>query len=532
MFRKLVSNLAFSPALISQLGFYARRLRKEEVTRRLGLIFTALALIVQAFSVFQAPEPAHAADPSDMIHGGVHSSDWLMAHYDANTNNFRDMLNAAGINRKELAAAGNNVQRVSSANVYSWGMTPHFGAANGEGSYVVPNSRSGGSRTFYYRPQRLWGNFTYNAFVGHSATLGWFAIMHNCGNLITTTIPPAPQCPPGQVGTYPNCSTPPKPVATCNTLSVSKLNDIHQIRVSASVANGAVIKEYTYAIYRNNSLVKTVRTTSPVIDFKDNTPGAYKVVATAKTSLGDITSAGCQKTFTIAEPERCPQNPKLLKSDPNCQPCPAEPTLWINDQKCSASFIQTKIANNTTQGNVDATTTKAKASDVIAYTLTVKNKGLKAESFTFQDNITDVLQYSTVLNTGGGTVANDTNSTNGGAKVISWPTVTIKPGETQTRIYTMKMNDSIAAASTGTSNPTSYDCRIDNTFGNTVSIAVDCPAPKAVEKVVSQLPHTGPGENIAFAAIVFAVVTFFYARSRQLKKEVRLIRRDFNTGTI
>ena len=30
MFRKLVSNLAFSPALVGQLGFYAKRLRKEE----------------------------------------------------------------------------------------------------------------------------------------------------------------------------------------------------------------------------------------------------------------------------------------------------------------------------------------------------------------------------------------------------------------------------------------------------------------------------------------------------------------------
>ena len=52
MFRKLVSNIAFSPALVSQLGFYAKRLRKEETTRRIGLIFTVLALVVQSFEVF------------------------------------------------------------------------------------------------------------------------------------------------------------------------------------------------------------------------------------------------------------------------------------------------------------------------------------------------------------------------------------------------------------------------------------------------------------------------------------------------
>ena len=35
-----------------------------------------------------------------------------------------------------------------------------------------------------------------------------------------------------------------------------------------------------------------------------------------------------------------------------------------------------------------------------------------------------------------------------------------------------------------------------------------------------------------FAGVVFAVVAYFYARSRQMKKEVRLIRRDLNAGTI
>jgi hypothetical protein len=86
---------------------------------------------------------------------------------------------------------------------------------------------------------------------------------------------------------------------------------------------------------------------------------------------------------------------------------------------------------------------------------------------------------------------------------------------------------------TGVSDPTSYDCRIDNTFGNTVSINIDCPVQKVVvERTVSELPHTGPRENMIFAGILFAVVAYFYMRSRQVKKEVRLIRRDLNTGTI
>ena len=61
MFKKIVSHLAFSPSLIQELGFYAKRLHKEEITHKTDLILTALALIVQSFAVFQPPEYANAA---------------------------------------------------------------------------------------------------------------------------------------------------------------------------------------------------------------------------------------------------------------------------------------------------------------------------------------------------------------------------------------------------------------------------------------------------------------------------------------
>ncbi len=35
-----------------------------------------------------------------------------------------------------------------------------------------------------------------------------------------------------------------------------------------------------------------------------------------------------------------------------------------------------------------------------------------------------------------------------------------------------------------------------------------------------------------FAGIIAAVVVYFYARSRQLNKEVRIIRRDMSAGTL
>ena len=97
MFKKIISRLPYSPSMIHSLGFYAKRLRKEEATRKIGLILTALALIVQSFTVFSPPESANAADSSDLIYGGISSGQQLMAHYDANTNNIHDLYDHLGI---------------------------------------------------------------------------------------------------------------------------------------------------------------------------------------------------------------------------------------------------------------------------------------------------------------------------------------------------------------------------------------------------------------------------------------------------
>src|SRR5688572_29526527 len=83
MFRKLVSNLPFSPALVGQLGFYAKRLRKEQITRKLGLFFTIFAVLMQSFAVFSPPEQVSASTGSSIIQGGITSVQDILTAYDA-----------------------------------------------------------------------------------------------------------------------------------------------------------------------------------------------------------------------------------------------------------------------------------------------------------------------------------------------------------------------------------------------------------------------------------------------------------------
>lgn len=557
MFRKLVSNLAFSPALIGQIGFYAKRLRKEEATRRIGLIFTALALVVQSFAVFSPPEAANASSSSDFIKGGVSSKAEYLRNYDQNTNNIKDLFKELGITRNNIEDA--KASKLNSRDgVYSWGLKSHFSSSQGERSYKVKTA-SGGTRTFYTRPLYLWDTkpytkkygSTYEAYVGKTSKGKYFALLKICGNLVLKEIPPAPKCPTGQVGTYPNCTTPPKmcpypgktdivatdpnckpdPVAACSSLKVIKLIDKYQLDATSIATNGATITSYTYAIKRDGKIIDTI--TQPAGGQLTNTAfttqtaqGAYTVELTVKTSLGEKTGADCVKKFTIPAPKMCPLNPSILESSPECQPCPGDETIWVKDAACAANLINTKSATNVTQGDVDASTTTAQAGDKITYTLNLSNGGKAATDVMPTEELMDVLEYATLIDNGGGVFDED-------AKTLTWPAVTLAASEKQTRMFTIQVVSEIPAMGTGVSDKTSYDCRIDNTFGNTVSVGVDCPIQKEiVEQTVSELPHTGPRENMVFAGITLAIVGYFYARSRQMKKEIRLIRRDINSGTI
>ncbi|NCU38443.1 hypothetical protein EOL96_05300 [Candidatus Saccharibacteria bacterium] len=537
MFRKLISNLAFSPALVGQLGFYARRLKKEEATRRVGLVFTALALVVQSFAVFSPPEAANAASARDLVYGGVSSVEDFLSHYDRNDRGLKDIANYIGITSSEIKAVSHKKLFTVGSNI-SWGRQAVTSTANGE----IKHDAFG--TTVYSHPMSVLykrGSASQEyGYVGYSAKIGWFAITPGCGNFVTTRIPTPPEPTPKAI---PMCTVPGKthlkasddecktdPTASCAMLRVTPLGKTHQFDVIGSVSNGAKIVSYTYTVKRDTQTVHTKTITSSDNSnsyiYSQDKQGTYTVSATVNTTIGERTSSDCIKTFTIPPPEMCPQNPSILKTDPECQPCPGDSTLWIKDEKCSAVIIQTKTASNITQGNVDASTVIAQASDKIMFVLETSNTGKAATEVEVIENLDDVIEYASVIDTGGGVY--DKNS-----KTITWPKTSLEPNEKQLRIFNVRLLDTIPTMGTGVSDGSSYDCKMINSFGNTVEINVDCPIEKQiVEQTVSELPHTGPRENMIFSAIVLSITVYFYARSRQMKKEIRLIRRDLNAGTI
>ncbi len=392
MFRRIVSNLPFSPALAGQLTTYAKILRREQATRQLGLIFIVLTIIIQSFAVFQPPESANASNPNDMVSGGIGSSlNNFLTPYNSNAKHLRDTIDFIGITPDEINSV--KFSSFTTNGRISWGFAPRFGHDQAEVQYNVSNPQGAEVTSVYSRPINLWTDTSHqmSGWVGYSNRLGQFAIIQSNGNLITS---------------------------------------------------------------------------------------------------------------------------KLPQISPTC----------IDNNPCPANIIKSNVATNNSQGFVDASSVVAKSNDLISYTITIENTNQTAMNYDLVDNLDDLLEYATLYDKGGGTL-NETT------KILSWPNITLGPNDIQTRTFVIKILNNIPATANGTSDSTSYDCIISNMFGNSTDIGIDCPASKIVEKITAVLPKVDPTANIIFMITILAISTYFYARSRQLKSEIRSIRKDINSIT-
>lgn len=389
MFRKLVSNLPYSPALIADIGFYANRLRDEEATRRTTVLFVVLALIVQSLAVFTPPESANASSEQDIIRGGVADLNDFLIRYDHNEQDVKDIFNAAGVTRSEIAAAKPGKIHASD-DTYLLSRYGQLSDSAKEVSMAYQRS-AGGVGIRYFSPLEGMGGkgATFSGWVGESEILGWFGIIQSNGSLATKGLP-------------------------------------------------------------------------TTID-------------------------------------------------------PADATIL--------SVTKTVTALNLSQGSMPIETTVAKPNDKIMYSLKVLNPHAVSITTNFNVRIDDLLEYSTVVDSGGGTLDDKTN-------YLSWSQVQLRPGESQTRTFAVQMFPSFPATAAGQSNPASYDCKMTIVYGKELSNQIECPPIKSIEGILNMLPPMNAGTNVIFGLSVLGIVAFFYVRTRQLKKEIRIIRHNFNTGVI
>ena len=388
MFRKLISNLSYSPALIADISFYAKRLKTENATHRTAIIFTSLAMIIQSVAVFSPPESANASSEQDLIRGGVSSLEDFLLRYEHNEEDIKDIYGAAGITKSDIQSAiAENVTVTS--DMYIMNRLGQLSASQKEIGMSYQKS-SGGDGIRYFSPLSSIANpgARFQGWIGNSTSLGWFAIVKSSGGIVTKGIP-----------------TSINPAATDGSSTTRKIT----------------VKNLTQNVNNNN--------------------------------------------FT------------------------------------------------------------SRTSDKISYTVKQSNDSPVNVVAPFNILLADVLEYAYLFDSGGGDFDVKT-------KTLSWPNVNLEPGETQSRFFIINILPEIPATGVGLSNPASFDCYTTVAFGNVVKTPVDCPPVKNIEGFFSLLPQIGTSVNVGFSVILLFIIVFFYLRTRQLKTEIRVIRHNFNSGTI
>ena len=490
MFEKLLANLPYNPDLVKQISFYANRLKREQAIRRTGLVFIVLAFLVQFFAVISPPQSTTAYSSSDMINGGITSKADAVSACRNNVKNYGDVLWNFKITCEDVANATTTSvrstdfdNRLFSMSWLPYGQTnPHSGKPTDETPYNLAKV----AETIYARRLTSADTIpysTYQVLKGTSSSGRTFFIMYGCGNLMFVGVP--------------------NPVETC--------------RNNGNVYYAGDRRCHDVAFEEVCPFDLTLPADSPkckACQYDQSLPAdSKKCVKPCK--FDNSIPADSKKCV-----KPCPYNDNLPQDSPRCKPCKDATSSEIS----LACIVERKTASNTTQALADANNTTAQPNDVIVYTLFAENKGKAAvKNFVMQENLSDVLDYATVVNLHGGKISKN--------NLVTWSVATIKPGSTLTHKITVRIRSPLPTNSPTIGDPTHFDRILTNVYGNAVNISVPSPTPTPVTPAVTaseDLPNTGPGAGLAIAATVVVIAGYFFARTRLLVDESMIVIQEAN----
>lgn len=272
------------------------------------------------------------------------------------------------------------------------------------------------------------------------------------------------------------------------------------------------VGEYSYNYTKKNGTTGTIYL-APTSSLRLSGNETLRALTGTSETLGSFAILLSSGNVALSEPPRS-------TTAATSAPCDTE-----NQQDpCRTPMVYTKTAQNVTQ-RVDATTTPAQPRDRIVYTITATNQSSIPTATIMSDAIADIREYAEVVNTDGGIFDEET-------KVISWTTPLLAPGESYSRTLTIRLKPDLAATAQGTSNPSSYDCTLVNTLGNTTAIPVACPPVKYVETLSHALPVMPSVASFYGSITLFFTALLLYLRAKTYREEVRLIRKDINSGAL
>lgn len=483
LFRDFVTNLSLGrPGAKNKLSYYIRRLGKETATRRLAAVMVVIVTLFQAFTFIVPPKPSNAASSNDIVFGGFSRRTQLYDIYNSN-GEIRAIYQYFGITLADLQNATYESKGLSGGEpgVLSIGRNPH---SSQDELMSIP----GAGTTIYIRPLSSWGTSArYSVLHGTNSRGEEFWVMYDCGN-IAVRQKPTPTPPPTPVPT-------PKPQFDCLSLSAVPASGTTPLTVNyvgQGSASGTTITDYLFDFGDGSAPVsqpsnKASHTYTKV--------GDYIAKLRVKTPLGvSVDKKACQ------------------------QPIKVTPVLTPNlDYLKTADNLTVLTADNKP---TDANNTTVAAGNKIRYNLLAHNGGDGvAKNFVFEENISDILEYAELIDLGGSTSSIREKQT-----ILTWPATDIAPGKNVVKSFIVQVKNPIPTTATSTSDPTSFDLRMDNVFkAHPVSIKLPPPLAKRIEQASEKLPQTGSRLPNLILAILSAGAVFVFLRSRLLKRELEII---------
>lgn len=206
MFKKIVSSAPFDPKIAYQMRFYANRLHQEESIRKLGAIFTSLAVAFQLFVVFAPVEYTHATSPNNLIYGASSKKnvvDALKVGKDTyGRADVKEIFDYYGITLSDVESASTAIVKSRERSYVTTGRGHSSGL---DTAIPIPGTPT----TIYERSLNVWDikNYEncYNAITGKASGSGllngktfWILLGNcgsstgGCGNITFETLPKTP----------------------------------------------------------------------------------------------------------------------------------------------------------------------------------------------------------------------------------------------------------------------------------------------------------------------------------------------------
>lgn len=519
MINKLLSHLPFNPGLLTQVSFYAKRLRKEESVRRLGFLMIALSMLLQVAIAMSPPEKSLAYSDMNLING-LRTRDDLVAAWQRPNGDIDDIYGHFGVTLediKNLPKNPNSSIRSNADNYWSVGRLSLTGFSNVDAAHKKAEvALDTGPTTVYMRPLRAWDivnpTNTYKAWQGRKKSDGKvFWIIVDCGNYVqvdkfTSTNPPQLEI---------RKSVPGKP-SQIKPGDKFKFRIEFRNKIKNSVAENAVLED------------ELDLTSFEVVSPQNLTIFGNKL----RLELGDLAYSPTFRVFDITVKAKATLQPKQKIC--NEAILSASNASAVKSNVCSSSITTAstgppgtmKSVKNLSQNlsGIQAVQAKVKGGDVLEYTLlTTNTQPTDKLNYVVEDYVGDLLDYAEIdmayLSAQKG-VFDKT-----GRKVI-WANQTLKANSDTVKSFRIKMKNPIPSTNAPSALSTTFDCKISNQYGNELSLNVACPFVKSVER----LPNTGPGTTVAIGFLVTSGAGYFFARSRLLAKELETVRREYAAG--